>query len=422
MEETLNEKQRQVFDLAVAGKNVFMSGGAGVGKTFTLNILIKYLRESKFKNVKTTASTGVAATLIQGVTLHAWGGLGLADKPVDTLFRSLKKNKRSLKTWRTTQVLVIDEISMVDVQLFAKFEQLARLVRGNSKPFGGIQLIITGDFFQLPPVKSTNYIFEHETWQRCVDHIVILTKVYRQRDEHFVKILDKLKMGVVDQEVIDTIEATKNNDFEEFTSTGIKPTMLFATRLNVDKINQRELEALDGKKKVYNAIDSYASDKYTPNFQFQKELPLKVGAQVILLKNLDIEEGLVNGSRGVVIELEDEFIETGVRVKFLNGKTVNIMREESITQDKMENEYKRKQFPLQLAWATTIHRAQGQTLDLVEMDLGSVFTTAQVYVAISRATSLDRLRVLNFKPETVKTCKRVIDFYENDANNKRVKL
>lgn len=405
----LNSKQQQAYELSLAGHNVFITGGGGVGKSFTIHRIVQDLRGRKFKNVRITASTGVAAMLIGGVTLHSWAGVGLGEGTISSMVSIIDKYKKLKTRWLQTQVLVIDEISMIDVEFFTKLENVARIVRSTTKPFGGIQIILSGDFFQLPPVKSKGYIFNSDVWEMCITKTVLLDQIYRQVDQKFIQLLEHVKVGNVTDEDVEIINQTSTNDMY---SSEIKPTRLYATNASVDKINMDELRKLGGETYTSSSIDNIPKKarNFKPKFQYDERLMLKVGAQVMLLKNIDVENGLVNGSRGVVVELPHMF-DSEISIKFMDGNVVKIPKVTITVEDADGTQYSREQYPLKLAWATTIHKSQGQTLDLVEMDLGKVFEESQCYVALSRGVSLDKIKVTNFDPKKVKVSQTVLDFY-----------
>ena len=408
----------------------------GTGKSHTLKEAIKALRSRRKGKVFVTASTGAAATQVGGTTIHMFAGIGLGQEPAADLARKVASNRHASKRWRECGALVIDEISMVEAALFDKLDHVARYVRGSDDAFGGIQLLVCGDFLQLPPVSKGGgpdagefFAFEAAAWRRCFPEQRVLTKVFRQRDATFVDILNELRVGKLSNRSAALLRKLKHTDLSPWTREGVEPTRLNCYNADVDRINDAALARLhaggDGLR-TFDAQDSGAEPylgSLRKNGAFPERLQLKVGAQVMLLVNLDVEAGLVNGSRGVVTgfaseqgkkdaSLRTEDV-TGVVVKFTTGRTQTISRDVKAIEEGNVQKAKRAQFPLRLAWAISIHKSQGQTLDLLEVDLRGCFEYGQAYTAVSRATSMDRLRVLNFDLAGVKAHARVVRFHDD---------
>ncbi|EST05467.1 DNA helicase Pif1 like protein [Kalmanozyma brasiliensis GHG001] len=446
----LSQEQRKVLHMVVEeGKNVFFTGSAGTGKSVLLREIIKELRRKHAKrpdSVAVTASTGIAACNIGGVTIHSFAGIGLGKEPVLQLMSKIRKNRKSSARWQRTQVLIIDEVSMVDPALFDKLEEVARLIRKKpDKPFGGIQVVITGDFFQLPPVNpggSVTFAFDAQSWDKVVQHKVNLTQVFRQKDESFVTMLNEMRFGQLSTK---TIEAFKKLERIPRYEDGIVPTELFPRREDVDRANMDRLSALQSESQTYRAQDggSLPAEARERVLQHSIALPvvhLKKGAQVMLIKNLD--ETLVNGSVGKVIDFMDETehekklgmldmpeggekegTDKGPRistrkwplVRFVlpNGQTRDYLAKPESWKTELpdgEVQASRQQVPLILAWAMSIHKSQGQTLPCCKINLNRVFEKGQAYVALSRATSLEGLQVLGFKADKVMAHPRVIQW------------
>jgi ATP-dependent DNA helicase PIF1 len=464
-EEKLNEEQRTVFDLVVKqGRSVFFTGPAGTGKSFLLKRIIrglatKYLGDSE--SVAVTASTGVAAQNIGGTTLHRFAGIGLGQAPTEKLIQDVLKNKIKLRRWLYADVLIIDEISMIDCVLFDKLDAVARAVRGSNLPFGGIQLVLSGDFFQLPPVRkgpddgSPKFCFESKTWNRAVQHTIGLTQIYRQRDPEFTAMLNQIREGSLTPITIEKFRTLHR----PVANNAAEATELFPLRQEADRANLRRLQDIKGVAYTYTAKDGgiitnpdtrkmLLNDCIAP-----QSLTLKRGAQVMLIKNID--ETLVNGSQGRIIgfatrhsflhhrwddddphdsivpsRVFDEMVDERsplypvVRFATQDGDTQVYLCEpmewaverwvrEPWVEDGwvVEKLATRTQVPLLLAWALSIHKAQGQTLDRVKVDLNHVFETGQAYVALSRARSIGGLQVLNFDPNKVTVHPKVKAFY-----------
>ncbi|KAF7330814.1 ATP-dependent DNA helicase PIF1 [Mycena venus] len=305
---SLNAEQnailRQVVD---EGKNVFFTGSAGTGKSLLLRAIINALKR-KYKTpdaVAVTASTGMAASNIGGMTIHAWGAVAPTPTEFEFQISCIKKCRPALQRWRQTKVLIIDEVSMVDGPLFTRICKIAENLRKNDHPFGGIQLIVTGDFFQLPPVAKNAtpvFAFECDEWKRCIEHTLTLTHVFRQKDDEFVDLLNQLRLGTITPAASATFKALSRPLPPD--PAGILPTELFPLRQEVDRANSARLAALTTAEHSFHSRDSGTAPddkraKLLENMMAPQKLVLKVGAQVMLIKNLD--ERLVNGSVGKVI-------------------------------------------------------------------------------------------------------------------------
>ncbi|XP_014204851.1 ATP-dependent DNA helicase PIF1 [Copidosoma floridanum] len=405
--EELTEEQSRILQCVKQGKNIFFTGSAGTGKSFLLKKIIDALPPNV---TMATASTGVAACAIGGITLHQFAGIGLGTATIERCKQMVSK---TASLWRKTKHLIIDEISMVEGDYFDKIETIARFVRNSEKPFGGIQLILCGDFFQLPPVskkdEKVNFCFQSKAWGKCVQLNFELKTVHRQTDPKFVNILNKLRIGQVTDEIS---EVLKNTSKQKIESDGILATRLCSHVNEANDINESQLEKLTGVVKTYVAQDSSEDQFVTRQLDQQLTVPsklvLKVGAQVMLLKNLSISKGLVNGARGVIVKFEDDL----PVVHFRKAGNYKARMEKWSIKVASGAVVFRKQLPLKLAWAFSIHKSQGLTLDCVEMSLARVFDAGQAYVALSRAQSLQTLRVLDFSSEQVWANKEVLNFYK----------
>ncbi|GAA5839577.1 hypothetical protein JCM9279_005984 [Rhodotorula babjevae] len=476
----LSPEQQMVLKMVVENdKNVFFTGSAGTGKSVLLREIIASLKRKYRGNtdaVAVTASTGMAACNIGGTTIHSFGGIGLGTGTAEQLVNNIRKNKQAVARWQRCKVLVIDEVSMVDGFLFDKLAKIAEAIKKNTKsrsaipkPFGGIQLVVTGDFFQLPPVtKGTTptFAFEADAWKRCIDHTVNLTQVFRQKDTEFIDMLNEMRFGRLSTASIQKFKGLARQP--KYTDS-LEPTELFPMRNEVDRANQNRLRALPGEETVFKAEDGLndhrpqadkSKNTYLSNFMAPETLVLKVGAQVMLIKNLDTT--LVNGTVGTVVgfgvpELQESDDDEGgdERVLGPNGEQVRGVKTERSAQEarkrqkvaegvaagKIEmgpvvdwqtphgierkvmvrEEFKvednhgtklawRKQYPIILAWAMSIHKSQGQTIARVKVDLGKVFEKGQSYVALSRATSLEGLQVLRFEASKVLAHSKVVEW------------
>ncbi|KAI7774593.1 dna repair and recombination protein pif1 [Diaporthe eres] len=462
---SLSSEQEHVKKLVCEkGQSVFFTGPAGTGKSVLMRAIIQDLKKKYVKDperLAVTASTGLAACNIGGMTLHSFAGIGLGKDDAQTLVKKIRRNSKAKNRWMRTRVLIVDEISMVDGDLFDKLSQVGRIIRNNGRPWGGIQLVITGDFFQLPPVpdshsRDTKFAFEAATWNTSIDHTIGLTEVFRQKDPVFAQMLNEMRLGHISEQ---TVETFKKMSRPIHFNDGLEVTELFPTRQEVENSNQRRLRELPGEIHRYEALDAgdpNIRDKLLGNMMAPKVLELKKGAQVMLIKNLD--ETLVNGSLGTVIGFStesafeisggmfDEEQENGddvdpkvkkrlaafsrqlsdnagpdkkkfplVQFHAVDG-TARIMlccsEPWKVETPTGEVQASREQLPLILAWALSIHKAQGQTLARVKVDLGKVFEKGQAYVALSRAVTQEGLQVLRFDRRKVMAHPRVVSFYQ----------
>ncbi|SCV04864.1 LANO_0G13102g1_1 [Lachancea nothofagi CBS 11611] len=309
----LSEEQESVIELAKQGYNLFYTGSAGTGKSVLLRVLIKTLRRKYGAgSVAVTASTGLAACNIGGITVHSFAGVGLAIGDGKSLLKKVRRSKKHVVRWSTISALVIDEVSMIDGELLDKLDYIAKSLRRNQSPFGGIQVILSGDFFQLPPVNKnnevkTNFAFHAEAWKEAIDATIMLQKVFRQQgDSAFVKMLNEMRMGNISPET----EIEFKRLCRPLQDDDIIPAELYSTRNEVERANISRLNGLPGGCHTYNAIDGgdmkdeATKQKLLSNFLAPKELKLKIGAQVMMIKNMD--ETLVNGSLGKIIDFIDQ--------------------------------------------------------------------------------------------------------------------
>lgn len=405
----LSEKQKKVLNCVLEGKSVFFTGAAGTGKSLLLNYIINKLKSIySYTDIGITASTGIAAINISGCTLHSFLGLGLARENLDILKKKISRNNGAKNRWNSTKVLIIDEISMIDPDFFDKVEAIARYVRKIDKPFGGIQVIATGDFYQLPPVNGDKLCFESKSWDLIFNEKIELTEIYRQSDFKFKKILNEIRYGNISPETEKEIKLLER-DIE--CPQGIVPTYLYPLRSEVKRENEKRLLQLKGQSKFYHSCDMgdpRLLEQIKKNCPAPEVLEIKLEAQVSLIKNLD--NTLINGSLGIV----KGFSEKGYPIVFFPVSK----RLEIITPQEWVNELpltkngntkeeaikaKRIQVPLILAWALSIHKSQGQTLDFVRVDLSKIFECGQAYVALSRATSMEGLQVIGFNKSKIRT-------------------
>ncbi len=392
--------QERALSILKSGKNVFLTGSAGTGKTFVLNKYIQYLKERKIP-VSITASTGIAATHLEGTTIHAWSGIGIKDSLSPGNLRDLREKKYLKKNIDKSKVLIIDEISMLHKKQLDLVNEVLQYFRQTDNAFGGIQLILCGDFFQLPPIgnyKESNrdkFSFMSQAWLDANLMVCYLTDQYRQTDNNLNNILNEIRTGNVSQ--LSTRILSDNN--AELETTG--STKLYTHNMDVDRINTEYLNSIQGDKRKFKAkikgnlklAETVKKSIMAPEF-----LELKIGAKVMFVKN-NHEKGYLNGSLGAVLKYDKDGLPL---IRLLNGYEITAELEDWRIEDesgKMLVSY--QQIPLRLAWAITVHKSQGMTLDSAEMDLSKTFEKGQGYVALSRVKSLSGLKLTGFNNVTL---------------------
>lgn len=432
----LSDEQEKIIDLFNKKENIFITGPAGTGKTFIIKKLVE-LATQRNQTIQVCALTGCAAVLLKckAKTLHSWAGIGLANETIDKLVERISNNKYKIKPWKKVDILIIDEISMMSKKVFELIERLGRVIRKNELPFGGIQVIFSGDFYQLPPVGSDTetslFCFESERWRETMKNVIVLKKIFRQQDDKFSKILNQIRTGRISSSSYLALQQRVQIKYNK--DDKIRPTILLPTRKLVNKINQDELAKLQSERKHYNLSTVDLSDQDTFSSQdkikrntFSKQqidmetqflknsiiadekLVLCIGAQVMCVANLELDCDLpiVNGSQGIV----ESFVDELPFVRFINGRKKIIgyhtWQSENIPGIGV------KQLPLIHAWAITIHKSQGLTLELAEIDAGNdIFECGQTYVALSRVKTLDGLFLSAFNLKKITINKKVKDFY-----------
>ena len=430
----MNTEQERALKAILRGHNVFLTGLAGTGKSYLIG-QIKDVFEQDGKNLAITATTGCAALLLgyKAKTIYSWAGIGLGNNPTETLIRFIRRGGKALHRWLATDVLIIDEISMLPPELFEKLDKIGRALRMNQeKPFGGIQIILVGDFFQLPPVtkseEETKFIFESPLWEKIIKETIELKQIMRQTDPVFQNILTEVREGRLSEENLAILTQRKGLNWRK---EKIRPSFLFSRRMEVEHINSSNLKALKGERRNYMATTEFSAafvkrfpriteadedvqravQKLDRDASYQPDLTLAVGAQVMLISNIDVESGLVNGSRGVVTDFGAPPL-CAPNVLFKGHTTP--LPVTSITWSSEEPEgVMRRQIPLILAWAVTIHKTQGATLDSALIDIGAnTFEYGQAYVALSRVKSLDCLYIHDIDVKAIKAHPKVIEFYK----------
>jgi ATP-dependent exoDNAse (exonuclease V) alpha subunit len=391
-------KQSTALNLLKSGQNVFLTGSAGAGKTYTLNQYIHYLRARKVP-VAITASTGIAATHMNGMTIHTWSGIGIKDSLDDDDLTWMFERKYLRDNLEKAEVLIIDEVSMLHGKQLDMVNQVLKFFKQTSAPFGGLQVIVAGDFFQLPPVsknKETNrekFCFMSAAWQEAKFNICYLSEQHRQQNNALNQILNEIRVQKVSEQSIQHLQATRTQSLEA------DITRLFTHNVDVEQINQRHLASLEREQKVFMA-EVKGNEKLvqtlTANVRAPEKLVLKLGAKVMFVKN-NMENGYINGTLGEVVGFVEEQGQLLPKVKLRDGLRLIVAPETwSIENDGAKVLASYTQIPLCLAWAITVHKSQGMTLEAAEMDLSQTFEKGQGYVALSRLKSLEGLRLLGF--------------------------
>ncbi len=388
-------KQEKALEILRSGHNVFLTGPAGSGKTFLLNKYIEELKENKV-GLAITASTGIAATHIGGRTIHSWSGIGIRDSLNSTELKALKKKPYLKKEFERVSVLIIDEISMLDAQRLDMIDKVCRAFKKNTLPFGGIQVIMSGDFFQLPPVsreqKKSEFAYKAQVWSKMDLVICYLTEQFRQNEEDISLVLKSIRSGLVTSEISNLLLSRINKKLH----STVKPIKLLTHNANVDVINKIELDKIDSEEhdfKMTGSGDKKLQEYLTKNCLAPQNLVLKVGAQVMFVKNKFKDDKViyVNGSMGEVVGFDGENFPI---IQLTSGTEVVAKPDVWTVDDDEAILAKISQIPLRLAWAITIYKSQGMTLELAEIDLSRAFNYGMGYVALSRLTKLKNLCLL----------------------------
>lgn len=404
-----------------AGENVFLTGPAGSGKTFLLNEYIGYLRRNDVA-VAVTASTGIAATHIGGRTVHSWCGMGIEDDlPVEKI-NALKRRDYLVRSVAQCRVLIIDEISMLSAKQLDLADRICQAFREDMRPFGGMQVIFCGDFFQLPPVsrggKDARFVIDSEAWNGMDLRVCYLTEQHRQSDKRFLGVLREIREGEV-TEGTRKLLAKRAKAKMEF---AVKPTKLHTHNIDVENYNLGELRKIEGKERVFE-MEGEGLGKLVENMKrgsclAPQFLGLKIGAAVMFVKN-NFGKGFVNGTLGKVVDFDGE---SGCPlVKTLSGDVIEASPEQWTIEDGKEIIASVRQVPLRLAWAITVHKSQGMSLDMAEMDLRKTFEYGMGYVALSRVRSLSGMYLagwnemaLRIRPEMIALDKELRSRSEKD--------
>lgn len=397
-------KQETALKLLKAGENVFLTGSAGAGKTYTLNQYINYLKARKVP-VAITASTGIAATHMNGMTIHTWAGIGIKDFLSDADLKNMKERKYLKEHLENAQVLIIDEISMLHAKQLNLVNQVLKYFKESDDAFGGVQVIVAGDFFQLPPVgkKDENnrdkFCFMSDAWVEAKFRVCYLTEQHRQGNDYLNDILNAIRSQSITTEHLQALEQTNQQNIGETF------TRLYTHNMDVDAINFKHLNAIEADGRQFDAVCD-GNDKLIETLKSSVRAPenltLKKNAKVMFVKN-NFDMGYINGSLGEVIGFEEDD-DHGIlpKVKLTDG-TVLVVEPEtwSVDNDAGKTIASFQQIPLRLAWAITIHKSQGMTLEAAEINLSHTFEKGQGYVAISRLKALNGLKLLGINQQAL---------------------
>ncbi|MBK0062098.1 MULTISPECIES: AAA family ATPase [unclassified Acinetobacter] len=397
-------KQETALKLLKAGENVFLTGSAGAGKTYTLNQYINYLKARKVP-VAVTASTGIAATHMNGMTIHTWAGIGIKDHLSEDDLKRMKERKYLKEHLENAQVLIIDEISMLHAKQLNLVNKVLKYFKESDEAFGGIQVIVAGDFFQLPPVGKNDernrdkFCFMSDAWVEAKFRVCYLTEQHRQDDEILNRILNAIRAQNIQREHTQALQQSRQQDI------GDTFTRLYTHNMDVDNINFQHLNEIENEGHQFNAVldgNEKLLETLKSSVRAPEELLLKKHAKVMFVKN-NFDMGYINGSLGEVIGFEEDD-EHGIlpKVKMTDGTTLLVEPETwSVENEAGKSIASFQQIPLRLAWAITIHKSQGMTLEAAEINLSHTFEKGQGYVALSRLKSLTGLRLLGFNEQAL---------------------
>lgn len=378
-------KQAQALDILKAGRNVYLTGAAGSGKTYVLNEYISYLKVHGV-GVAVTASTGIAATHIGGVTVHSWSGIGVRDTLSEAEIDMLVEKEHLYKRFDKTRVLVIDEVSMLSPKMFDTVDRICRAMKRNDAPFGGMQVVLSGDFFQLPPIvrdgSPTQFVNMSRAWKEMDIRVCYLEEQFRHKNNTLEAILKEIRSGEVSEETRVLLYDQREKEIPE----GLSPTRLYTHNIDVDMLNEKELNKLSGDLFEYemqtkgksNLVEALKKGILAP-----ETLKLKKGAVVMFVKN-NFESGYVNGTLGVIEDFEDNI----PIVRTFSREKISVFSAEWVIEEDGKTLARVEQLPLRLAWAITVHKSQGMSIDAAEIDLSKSFVPGQGYVALSRLRTL----------------------------------
>ena len=416
--------QSQALNILKTGANVFLTGEPGAGKTHTINTFVNFLRSCDIEPA-ITASTGIAATHIGGITIHSWSGIGIKNHLDKYDLDKIASSEYISKRINRTRILIIDEISMLSPNTLDMVDMVCREIKQNDEAFGGMQIVLVGDFFQLPPVvrrddfentkkqsslisnmkRTGTFAYEGEAWERAKPVICYLSEQHRQDDQDFLSVLSGIRSNNISENHMNYIleRQIEMDDMPE------NVTKLFSHNINVDQVNGTELARLEQEIKSYKMTAS-GSDSIVATLQkgclSPENLELKIGAVVMCTKN-NPKERFANGTLGTVISF-DEFTKYPI-IKTKNGRLITIAPMDWAVEENGKIRGQITQIPLRLAWAITVHKSQGMSMDAAVMDLSQVFEYGQGYVALSRVRRLSGLYLLGFNDNAFKVHPQILE-------------
>jgi ATP-dependent exoDNAse (exonuclease V) alpha subunit len=407
-------RQKQALNVMLSGASVFLTGAPGAGKTYVLNEFIKRAR-NRGKEVAVTASTGIAATHIGGTTIHSWSGLGISDHLTSGDKERLRANEKLTARYRSTDVLVIDEVSMLHGERLNMIDEVCKLLRVSTEPFGGLQIILVGDLFQLPPVTrgagAVDFAYNSAAWQELNPRICYINEQHRQQSGHLLDVLEAMRSGEIEEWHGQLLK--ERLDMQPPADEPI--TRLYAHNVDVDAINQRELAALNGETQTFNMKTSGAKarrEQLVKGLLAPEILELKIGAEVMFVVN-NFKQKFFNGSRGRIVG----FHEGAPIVKLISSdRTIRVEPHNWSLNEDGRVRAEAEQLPLRLAWAITIHKSQGMSLDSAQLDLSRSFTPGMGYVALSRVRTLEGLYLMGINQMAMRLHP---DIYELDKALRR---
>ncbi|HHD73026.1 MAG TPA: helicase [Epsilonproteobacteria bacterium] len=386
--------QSTALDILKSGQNVFITGSAGTGKTHVLNQFIRYLKERRVLPT-VVAPTGIAASHLRGQTIHSYFSLGIQESISDHYMASLLEKQYLIAQFEKLKILIIDEVSMVSPEIFSSMDRILRAFKDSGKVFGGVQVVLSGDFFQLPPISKIQngkrFAWQSPSWRDLTLKTCYLQKAFRHDDDKLIRVLGEIREG----DISDVSREILNARYHKELRLDYAPTKLYTHNIDVDRINRQELMRLPGPPVHFTAQTKGSKKNIERIFKSSlvaEELTLKKDAVVMFIRN-NPEKGYLNGSTGRVTGFSQSDAMPAVQLS--TGETIRLSPEEW----QRENENGDivatvSQLPLKLAWAITIHKSQGMTLDAAEIDLSKTFETGQGYVALSRIRTIEGLRLM----------------------------
>jgi ATP-dependent DNA helicase PIF1 len=417
--------QDQALNILKTGANVFLTGEPGAGKTHTVNAYVSYLRSCGIEPA-ITASTGIAATHIGGMTIHSWSGIGIKNKLDKYDLDKISTSEYISKRVNKNKVLIIDEVSMLSGNMLDMIDMVCREIKQSEEPFGGMQVVLVGDFFQLPPIVKNDFVEKKQTsllaedllpqgkgifaynsgaWDRARMVVCYLSEQHRQDDTDFLSLLSAIRSDSVEDKHMENIKerSIEHEDMPE------NITKLFSHNINVDVVNNLELNKIEEDVKVFK-MKGDGNDKLVEILKkgclSPEILELKIGAVVMCTKN-NQKEHFVNGTLGRVVDF-DEFSGYPI-IKTQNGRNITIAPMDWVVEENGKIRAQINQIPLRLAWAMTVHKSQGMSLDSAVMDLSQVFEYGQGYVALSRVRRLSGLYLLGINDHALKVNPEILD-------------